>query len=201
MLYVYIFQNIINLKIYIGITNDLKYRYSQHITHSKKPHIYIPKNHYQYIHRALHKHGKENFSFQILETFATREEVLEAEKFWIEYFRSWDKNYGYNLTRGGEGISGYKHSEEHKKKISKSLLGNTNAVGTIHTEHWKQDMSIKHAGEKNAKAKITAQDVLDIRQFHLETKMDNIFEFLSQRYNLSISGLEKIIYRKTWKHI
>ena len=102
---------------------------------------------------------------------------------------------------GGEGTFGRKHSKIEKEKISKKLLGNQNAKGTIHTENWKQDMSIKHAGEKNAKARLTAQEVLEIRKIHSENNIANIFKYLSDKYGLSVSGLEKIIYRKTWKHI
>jgi len=27
--------------------------------------------------------------------------IDDAERFWIEYFRSWDRDFGYNLESGG----------------------------------------------------------------------------------------------------
>jgi hypothetical protein len=45
-----------------------------------------------------------------------------------------------NLTDGGEGSSGYRHSEKSKRKMSDN---------TIHTDEWKQMMSELHSGEGN----------------------------------------------------
>jgi group I intron endonuclease len=42
---------------------------------------------------------------------------------YIEQYKSNDRNYGYNLTDGGDGLSGYKHSDESRQKISISLKG------------------------------------------------------------------------------
>lgn len=198
MQYIYVLRNQVNNKLYVGITNDLKQRWYSHLCNANHPEW---KHKHHYIHNAINKYGENNFSMLEWESFEEEQEALEAEQFWIQFFRSWDKTYGYNLTLGGEGSWGHKHSEEHKKKISKSLLGNQNAIGTVHTELWKKDMGIKHAGEKNIRAKITTQDVLDIRKFHSETESKDVFIFLSQKYGLSISGIEKIVYRKTWKHI
>jgi len=193
MFFIYLLQNKINNKIYVGLTKNLRNRIYQHRSRAK--------THNYYIYNAINKYGEENFQVIELESFVNFSDVVEAEKFWIQFFRSWDKNFGYNLTLGGEGTFGKKLSKQHKKKISKSLLGNNNAKGSIRSDNWKEDMSIKHAGEKNAKAKLTIQDVLDIRKFYAENNSPNIFKQLSNRYHLSISGLEKIIYRKTWKHI
>jgi len=64
-------------------------------------------------------------------------------------------------------------------------------------------MSVKHSGESNGRAKISKQNVLDIRSFHIENidKDIDVFKILSDKYGLSISGLEKIVYKKTWKNI
>jgi len=201
MKYIYILQNKINNKLYIGITQNLENRWYQHVYYSKHPE---KTGHHHYIHNAINKYGSENFSMLELENFEKEQEALDAEQFWIQYFRSWDRNVGYNLTLGGEGTWGRKHKPEHKEKISKSLLGNKNAVGVIHTDEWKQEMSVRLTGAKNHKAKITEQNVIDIRQFHLENINDpelDVFKYLSKKYSLSISGLEKIIYRKNWKNI
>lgn len=204
MFHIYILQNTISNKTYIGFTSNLKSRLDQHFTIAKNPQTHKKYNRFQYIHSAINKYGKENFTHTLIESFQTSKEAFEAEQFWIQFFRSWDKSYGYNLTLGGEGRPGIKLSQEHKNKISKKLLGNTNAQGTVHTEVWKQEMKIKHQGEKNSNSKLSPHDIIAIRVFHkthINNDQLNIFDILSKQYNLSISGLEKIIYRKTWKHV
>lgn len=121
MFYVYLFQNLINYKIYIGKTNDPKMRLSNHLSIVKSGKS-KGKRTFNLIHKAIAKYGFENFNFQILESFSTEKDCLEAEKFWIEFFRSdvnkFGNEYGYNLTAGGDGPSGRKHSLETKLKIS-----------------------------------------------------------------------------------
>jgi hypothetical protein len=46
-----------------------------------------------------------------------------------------------NMTDGGEGISGLIHSEESKKKMSVSKLGNTHMVGVTRSDASKKKMS------------------------------------------------------------
>ena len=45
------------------------------------------------------------------------------EREYIAYFQSSNSKYGYNLTEGGDGISGYAHTEENKKKFSENRKG------------------------------------------------------------------------------
>ncbi len=71
----------------------------------------------------------------------------EAEIFWIAYFKS----IGCNLTNrtvGGDGVSGWKHTEEVKKNISKRLKGKP---GTPHTEETKRYLSAIRLGIKLSK--------------------------------------------------
>lgn len=121
--FIYTLQNNINLKIYVGKTNDSDKRI--------KEHVYVSNNgtrtNKHLIHKAIKKYGIDKFTFQTIEEFEDENECLEAEIFWIEFFRS-DINrfgieYGYNLTAGGEGVSGMKHSQETKDKVSKANKG------------------------------------------------------------------------------
>jgi len=204
MYYIYLIQNLINLKIYIGFSKNPKFRWTQHISIAKRKTNKYP------LYNAIRKYGKKHFAMHTIESFNNIEEALEAEKFWIEYFKTnitkYGSEYGYNLTEGGEGTSGRTHSQKTKNKISKSLIGNKYNLGNKASSETRRKMSIVHIGEKNAKAKLTAQDVIAIRNYHKNNKniSKNIFKELLeiyQKYHLSISGLEKIIYRKTWKHI
>lgn len=202
--FIYIIQNKVNNKLYVGITKNIQQRWYTHLSNARYP----GSAKHQYIHNAINKYGAEMFSIMEIDSFNDKHKALEAEKFWIEFLQTdinrFGKTYGYNLTAGGEGTWGRKLTSEHKSKISHSLMGNQNSLGIKHSDETKSKMSDVHKGTNNHKARLTEQDILDIRQFHLENINNqdlNIFQHLSEKYNLSISGLEKIIYRKTWKHI
>lgn len=75
--------------------------------------------------RAFKKYGKENFVCVLLESVDTKEDLDARETYWINKLNSRDKLIGYNITAGGEGTVGYKHTEEAKKKMSIAKKGQT----------------------------------------------------------------------------
>lgn len=115
---------------------------------------------------ALKKYGYDGFNAFILEEC---DETLlsEKERYWVLEKNS--VKLGYNCKDGGEGggkhsnetkellrklmigkkwtdvrrkkYSGYKMTEETKKKISDSLNGNDNRLGIVHDEETKQKIS------------------------------------------------------------
>ena len=75
-----------------------------------------------YFHRAIKKYGWDNFSWVLLESNITDFEVLkELEIYWIEEYDTFYN--GYNLTKGGNGIFGYHHTEETRRKLSEVKKG------------------------------------------------------------------------------
>ena len=106
---IYKATNKINGNSYIGYaTNGLKER--------KKVHYSSKDN--TYFHKALKKYGKENFNWIIVEHKIPDFEILkELEIYWIREFNTKVPN-GYNLTDGGDGPNGYKHTEEARRKLS-----------------------------------------------------------------------------------
>ena len=75
------------------------------------------------LNKAIEKYGVENFTGEILEWCYSKDSLNEKEVYWIAQLDTRDPNIGYNLTKGGEGVAGYKHphSEEHKKNIGIAL--------------------------------------------------------------------------------
>lgn len=90
---------------------------------------------------------------------------VEAEQFWISYFKGLGAQLT-NLTVGGEGMIGYKATEETRKKLSEaakasmtperkakiceSNRGNTRFLGKTHTEEARVIMSRASIGNQNA---------------------------------------------------
>lgn len=53
---------------------------------------------------------------------------MKKESDFINDFQSNNLQFGYNLTKGGDGIVGFKHSEESKSQMSKSRTGSGNSM-------------------------------------------------------------------------
>lgn len=88
---IYKITNKINNKVYIGQTiNTLKQRF--------KGHIY--KKGCVYLHNAIVKYGVNNFSIEELEK-VERKYLNEREIYWISFYKSNKKEYGYNILSGG----------------------------------------------------------------------------------------------------
>ena len=106
---VYFIENKKNGKGYVGKTEKkLKTRIKEHCYFNKK-NIYIDS--------AIKKHDKSNFNITILECCET--DIGECEKYWIKHLET-KYPFGYNLTDGGDGKSGFSLTEETKLKISKA---------------------------------------------------------------------------------
>ena len=96
-MYVYKITNNINNKIYIGITNNYKKRWSNEKSYPRNP------ERRQVIQEAIHKYGKNNFSFEVLFSHLSVEEACEKEIQLIQEYNCLVPN-GYNVDKGGRNI-------------------------------------------------------------------------------------------------
>lgn len=81
------------IKIYIGITKQ------NPLLRWKNGHGY---KHCNYFYNAILKYGWLNVHHEILRDNLTVEEANNLEKYYIKYYKSNDKRYGYNILEGGE---------------------------------------------------------------------------------------------------
>lgn len=119
MIGIYKITNLINNKVYIGLSTNIKERWRAHRSRpfQKKSHQY---NYYLY--RAIRKYGLENFSFEVVEE-CQKEELGEKEIYWINYYHSNDEQFGYNRTSVGEQArTSSKITEDEAKEIQEYLL-------------------------------------------------------------------------------
>ena len=105
--------------------------------------------HNEYFYRAIQKYGWENITHEILARGLTSEEAKQMEIDLIVKYRSNNRSYGYNITIGGDGVHGYKHSDERKAKIRNKfekghLPWNT---GKQWSDEAKRKMSESHKGK------------------------------------------------------
>jgi group I intron endonuclease len=144
-MYIYQITNTVNGKIYIGKTvKTIEERFQRHIYNANaksQTHLY----------RAIRKYGTESFTVTELESgFNSEDDLNEAE---IRYISELSPHY--NMTAGGEGMSGFNPSSETRKKISKALKGKKLS------EQTKRKMSAVRKGKKHSEeAKRKMSDTL-----------------------------------------
>lgn len=143
-MFIYCIENKINGKKYIGLTTkSIEERWHCHVVQAKQN---AKRN--MVIAKAILKYGKENFEISVLEECVDEKELRKKEKVWIAELNTF--NDGYNMTLGGDGLLGYKHTDETKEKMSKSQIGNKNNKGHFkgrnHSEHSKKLISEKNSG-------------------------------------------------------
>jgi DNA invertase Pin-like site-specific DNA recombinase len=62
------------------------------------PTLNINKHYNNHLQHAWNKYSEENFEFLIIEE-CKEDILLKQEEYWIEHYKSWDRQYGYNLVR------------------------------------------------------------------------------------------------------
>lgn len=119
MIGIYKITNLINNKVYIGLSIDIKERWR---AHRSRPFQSNCKQYNSHLYRAIRKYGLENFKFEIIEE-CNPENLEDREIYWIKYYQAKNPNFGYNLTDGGEhAITFSKLTYEEVIKIQKLLL-------------------------------------------------------------------------------
>lgn len=111
---IYIITNLINGMQYVGKTIDLSRRIKNHLSGWSKS--------TKGIHSAIIKYGAENFDVQVIPypnishqmlCIFERSHVAELDTY----------HNGYNQTLGGDGLIGYKHTDETRQKQSEAQRG------------------------------------------------------------------------------
>lgn len=139
---VYVHENKTNHKKYIGITRKEPHQRWGHKGSGYRGNTYFWN--------AIKKHGWDSFSHEVWFVNLTGNEANEMEKFLIKLFKSNQKDYGYNIDKGGAYIGptkeetreklsklnkGRKLSEEHRKKVSEhhaDVSGKNNPMYGVH---------------------------------------------------------------------
>lgn len=200
---------------YVGKTvSPLSDRLKVHVRQSK---IAKKPTHKEAWIKGLIKKGKRPI-IRLIEV-ATLENWAEREVILIKEYRE----KGVQLTNisigGDSGFSGGGHSEESKKRLADSMRGNKYSLGVkwtpeqrekmknripwnkgkktgkSHSEETKALMSLSRRGEKHHAAKLSKEDVLEIRRraANGETGLG-----LAKEYGLSHSYACQIIRKKAW---
>lgn len=169
---VYQIINTVNGRRYIGSSVRLHKRLAEH-----RRKLDRGSHENARLQNAYKKYGSGAFEFLLIEHVSCRADLLRREQFWIDFHRSSDRNYGYNICVTAGSPAGTKHSDEAKlrmsaaqqkrapasestrEKISAALKGRikspeeierhrTSLTGYKHTEDARANMSASQLGRK-----------------------------------------------------
>lgn len=141
--YIYITENLVNHKKYIGQKKSEKFLHNKYLGSGS------------ILRKAIEKYGTENFEVTMICECYSKEELDEKEQYYISFYNAVKDDNFYNLTKGGESglggpkFKGHKHTEATKKLISETSKGENNGFyGKQHTEECKKIMSEKAKNRK-----------------------------------------------------
>lgn len=119
---VYRIRNLIDNKIYIGSTSctGFKKRWKQHLYLLR-----INEHNNKHLQNAFNRDKEENFVFEGW-LICDPENCLLYEQIYLDGYKSYLRENGYNLSPTAGSTKGIPCPEEKKKKISFSLLGEKN---------------------------------------------------------------------------
>lgn len=101
MKYIYQIKNILDNKVYIGQTNNIKRRWEQHKNDLKRGAHDNP-----YLQKVYNKYGLDIFEFSVLhEEDCDQERLNQLEEEYIAKYDSYEN--GYNCNRGGQQHNGF----------------------------------------------------------------------------------------------
>lgn len=124
--------NLVNGKKYIGITNaGMKKRVGRHFRTAR----WFKRG--SAIGSAIRKYKQGNIRFSVLAVCPDWEYAKQLEIAAIAAFKP-----EYNLTKGGDGVSGYRYTEEHKRRIREWASKNKGMLGRKHSPETIEKMRI-----------------------------------------------------------
>ena len=184
-----------NGKVYIGITcQKPKYRWANGKGYKESPLFY----------NAIKKYGWENFEHEVLFDNLSEQDAKQLEIDLISKYKSNNRDFGYNITSGGDGALGRKMSEESKDKIRKANSGkhpneetrakmSKSQKGRKHSEETRKKISEKHKGMSYNKKQIYQIDTNTNKIIKTWDSIKEASEFLG----ISKSNIQSVCYGKT----
>lgn len=171
--------------------------YKRFLSHANRSYNKNIKN--VFFNNAIKKYRIENFELLLIDKVKSENEAIEREVFWIKYYKSNDKKCGYNLTHGGEGISGYRHTEITKKILRDKKLGSK--MSDLAKENMKKSAKKGPANHNYGKRILTHSKVNEkIISCMYDDYLTGHFtlELIGEKYNISKAQVQRILSGKSW---
>ena len=140
------------------------------------------------LYSAFKKYGINNFEFIIIEYVLDINELNKREQYWLDYYKSYNRDFGYNLRSKAETNRGLVITEEHRNKIALAQTGKK------HTNETKEKMRLakldKKRGSHNLEHKL---------KISLSTKGRLVSDETKKRVSLSKIGKNRKPFSEEWR--
>ena len=110
---IYMIVCLANGKVYIGSAKDLWKRFYKH-----KKMLRDNKHPARYMQNSWNLYGENAFTFQIIE-LCEKTNLLEREQNWLDRYKPYDRELGFNTNIKAHSREGTKNSQESKDNLSK----------------------------------------------------------------------------------
>jgi group I intron endonuclease len=196
---IYKITNLTNGKIYVGQSKNPKQRWNRHKYNSKKN----KQRDNSLVSQAIYKYGEENFTFEIIISAKTQEELNWLEEKYIKELNSLSPN-GYNLLsyNCGTNISSDETKNKMRKSRSNKKMDNSSSkylgvTQSISKKTWKSCVIFK-SKHINLGTFLSESDAAKARDIEvLKEEYGGIFELnfpeLREKYLSGEITVEKII--------
>lgn len=134
---IYKMTNMVNNKSYIGqTTKTFNERYYSRGVGMERVYNYhsslknLGRSYNEHLLRAIEKYGVDNFTIEILEVCKTQSSLNKREEYFIKLFKTCNPKFGYNSTKGGDGIKRTKIMNDRIKENRR--MTSINAVSDLY---------------------------------------------------------------------
>ena len=143
-----------NSKKYIGLSRNVLKRIQDHKKCLDKG------NHYN-------THLQDSYSKNPFIAFLVQEclpeELKNFEMFWIASYETWNRDKGYNLTRGGEDLGSLTDEAKERKRLNR--IGKSSSLkGLKQSEKWIESRMLKLRGQKRTYTDAHINAIKETRQ-------------------------------------
>ena len=160
--------------------------------------------------KAIQKYGWENIRHEILFTDLTKEQAEAKEIELIAFYKSNQKQYGYNIASGGGVNKNFHLSKETKDKIGQANSGKNNGMygkrftqsQQAHDNFMAYVKTRDYTCGKNPKAKKVFQFTQDKKLVKVWDCIKNASDFLSVSYSylIKIMKTQKVYKGFLWAY-
>lgn len=118
---IYAIVNNVTRDMYVGSAVAVSRRWAAHMCNLRKG-----KHHCEHLQNAYRKYGPDAFDWEIVQFVENKEELINHEQFWIDFFRP-----VYNKRKIADSCLGVKRSQKARDNMRKAQLGRKQSPETI----------------------------------------------------------------------
>jgi hypothetical protein len=171
-----IISNIDN-RIYVGGSEDMGVRFSTHKYHlSKRKHCCKQL-------QLVHDINPSALEFFVIEEVKDQSSLRAREQFWMDFYRSYLSENGFNQSPSSDSCRDYKQTKEHIEKVASKNRGRKRPPPSDETRRRMSEAQ---------KGKINLRDSKPVIQWSLEGQQLQTFRsvtFAASQLDLCVSGI------------